>query len=70
MTEKTDHRYKLLEMSTHGWTIFEGKAENLTRDECNAMMRQALDNGVSPERLSVVRQEDTRFDEGNLGKSI
>ena len=61
MTEAT--RYKLLELSTEGWSLIDNKAQNLTKEECDNWIQKAMNNGVAQNRLKVARNEDTRYPE-------
>ena len=57
------NRYKLLELSTSGWGLIDNKAQNLTKEDCDAWIQKAMDNGDAQNRLKVARQEDTRYTE-------
>ena len=57
------NRYKLLELSTSGWSLLDNKSQNLTKEECDAWIQKAMDNGVAQNRLKVARQEDPRYPE-------
>ncbi len=57
------NRYKLLELSTSGWSLIDNKSQNLTKEECDAWIQKAMDNGVAQNRLKVARQEDPRYPE-------
>ena len=56
-------RYKLLELSTEGWTLIDKQAQNLTKEECDNWIEKAMNNGVAQNRLKVARNEDTRYPE-------
>ena len=56
-----EKRYKLLQLNTEGWELFDNKAYDITKGECDGWLRQALDNGVAPERLKVAFLDDTRY---------
>ena len=57
------NRYKLLELSTNGWSLIDNKAQNLTKEECDVWIQKAMNNGVAQSRLKVARTEDTRYPE-------
>jgi len=57
------NRYKLLELSTSGWSLIDSKAQNLTKEDCDVWIQKAMDNGVAQNRLKVARQEDPRYPE-------
>ena len=57
-----DRRYKILELSTQGWTLVDTDAQNLTRSECDVRLKQILEvTGVAPDRLKVAAQNDPRY---------
>ena len=57
------NRYKLLELSTSGWSLIDNKSQNLTKEDCDSWIQKAMDNGVAQNRLKVARQEDPRYPE-------
>ena len=59
-----ERRYKILELSTQGWTLVDTDAQNLTRSECDVRLKQILEvTGVAPDRLKVAAQNDPRYNE-------
>jgi len=48
-------RYKLLELMTEGWEQIDEDANNMTKEQCDKKLNDYLGNGVSPQRLKVVR---------------
>tara|TARA_B100001996_G_scaffold233831_1_gene180535 strand:+ start:222 stop:422 length:201 start_codon:yes stop_codon:yes gene_type:complete len=56
-------RYKLLELSTNGWSLIDNKAQNLTKEECDVWIEKAMNNGVAQNRLKVARTEDPNYPE-------
>ena len=57
-----ERRYKILELSTQGWTLVDSDAQNLTRSECDVRLKQILEvTGVAPDRLKVAAQNDPRY---------
>ena len=59
-----DRRYKILELSTQGWTLVDNDSHNLTRPECDKRLREILEvTGVAPDRLKVAAQHDPRYSE-------
>ena len=59
-----ERRYKILELSTQGWTLVDNDAQNLTRSECDKRLKQILEvTGVAPDRLKVAAQNDPRYTE-------
>ena len=57
-----DRRYKILELSTQGWTLVDNDSQNLTRPQCDKRLREILEvTGVAPDRLKVAAQNDPRY---------
>ena len=40
--------YKVMELSTQGWSLTERNAHNLTNKQADAKIQECLDNGVAP----------------------
>ena len=53
--------YKVLELSTQGWSLMENNAQNLTSEQADARIRESLDSGTAPDRLKIVVQDDPRY---------
>ena len=45
--------YRLEELSTNDWHLVNSRAQNMTKEQCDAMLRECLDNGIPPSRLRV-----------------
>lgn len=58
---KKEDQFKILELSTSGWFLVEDIAQNLTKERCDAMIKEYLRQGVAPERLMAVSQDDPRY---------
>ena len=56
-----EKRYKVLELSTQGWSLIENNAQNLTSAQADVKIQESLDSGVAPNRLKVVVQDDPRY---------
>tara|TARA_B100000131_G_scaffold204314_1_gene196399 strand:+ start:232 stop:447 length:216 start_codon:yes stop_codon:yes gene_type:complete len=56
-----EKRYKVLELSTQGWSLIENNAQNLTSAQADAKIQESLDSGVAPNRLKIVVQNDPRY---------
>ncbi len=56
-----EKRYKIMELSTSGWFLIEHRAQNLTKEECDLSLDEYQRQGVAPERLMAVRQDDPRY---------
>ena len=53
--------YKVMELSTQGWSLIENNAQNLNKAQADAKIQESLDSGVAPNRLKVVVQDDPRY---------
>ena len=56
-----EKRYKVLELSTQGWSLIENNAQNLTSEQADAKIQESLDSGTAPNRLKIVVQDDPRY---------
>ena len=56
-----EKRYKVLELSTQGWSLIENNAQNLTSAQADVKIQESLDSGVAPNRLKIVVQTDPRY---------
>ena len=52
-----DQKYKVIIEETNGWFTYDEKAQHLTREEGITWVDNAMRDGISPDRLRVVRQE-------------
>jgi len=59
MTE--EKLYKIMELSTSGWFLVENRAQMLTKEQCDASLTEYQRQGVAPERLMAVLQDDPRY---------
>jgi len=48
-------RYQLLELRTVGWEQIDDDATNMTKEQCDKKISNYLGDGISPQRLKVVR---------------
>ena len=53
--------YKVMELSTQGWSLIDKKAQNLTRAQCDEKLQEYVNNGIAPNRLKVARQGDPKY---------
>ena len=53
--------YKVLELSTQGWSLIENNAQNLTTVQADAKIQESLESGTAPDRLKIVVQDDPRY---------
>ncbi len=56
-----EKRYKVLELSTQGWSLIENNAQNLTSEQADAKIQESLNSGTAPNRLKIVVQDDPRY---------
>ena len=61
MTE--EKRYKILELVTTGYHLIDNRAYNLTKEECDAMLNEFVENGQSPNAIKAVLVDDPRYTE-------
>ena len=59
MTE--EKRYKILELVTTGYHLISNRAYNLTREQCNVMINEFIENGQSPNSIKAVVVDDPRY---------
>ena len=54
-TMEDTKRYQLLELMTEGWGLIDEDADNMTKVQCDAKLKDYIGNGVPPNRLKVKR---------------
>ena len=54
-------RYKILELVTTGYHLIDNRAYNLTKEECDAMLNEFVENGQSPNAIKAVLVDDPRY---------
>tara|TARA_R100001463_G_scaffold86429_1_gene141312 strand:- start:55 stop:276 length:222 start_codon:yes stop_codon:yes gene_type:complete len=59
MTE--EKRYKILELVTTGYHLISNRAYNLTKEECDVMLNEFVENGQSPNAIKAVLVDDPRY---------
>ena len=60
-TPQQDARYKILQQASNGWHLIEDRAQNLTKGQCDRMLKEYIRKGENPNDLRAVSQEDARF---------
>ena len=60
-TMADDKRWKILERVTTGWHLIANNADELTKEECDRMLKELVDQGQNPGDLKAVVQDDPRF---------
>ena len=63
-------RYKLLELSTEGWNLIDKNAQNLTKEECDTFLNNALKAGANPQFIKVVANNDPKYIDAETGRSV
>ena len=59
--DEQDRRYKIMNETTMGWSLIDDKAQNLTKEECDKMLDNALKAGANPQYIKVVANNDPRY---------
>ncbi len=59
MTE--EKLYKILERITTGWSLIANNAHHLTREKCDVMLQEFVNQGQNPCDLKAVLQDDPRY---------
>ena len=60
-TPQQDARYKILQQASNGWHLIEDRAQNLTKGQCDRMLKEYIRKGENPNDLRAVLQDDRRF---------
>ena len=60
-TMADDKRWKILERVTTGWHLIAKNADELTKEECDRMLKELVDQGQNPGDLKAVPQDDPRY---------
>ena len=58
-----EKRYKILELVTTGYHLIDNRAYNLTKEQCDAMLNEFVENGQSPNAIKAVLVDDPRYKE-------
>ena len=69
MDEK-DRRYKVMTETTMGWTLIADEAQNLTKEECDKFLNNALKAGANPQFIKVVANNDPKYIDPDTGRSV
>ena len=56
-----EKRYKILELVTTGYHLIDNRAYNLTKEECDVMLNDFVENGQSPTAIKAVLVDDPRY---------
>ena len=60
-TPQQDLQYKIVQQASNGWHLIEDRAQNLTKGQCDRMLKEYIRKGENPNYLRAVSQEDPRF---------
>ena len=60
-TPQQESQYKIVQQATNGWHLIEDRAQNLTKGQCDRMLKEYIRKGENPNDLRAVSQEDPRF---------
>ena len=69
MDEK-DRRYKVMTETTMGWTLIADEAQNLTKEECDTFLNNALKARANPQFIKVVANNDPKYIDAKTGLSL
>ena len=56
-----EKRYKILELVTTGYHLISNRAYNLTREQCDVMINEFIENGMTPTAIKAVLVDDPRY---------
>ena len=68
--DEQDRRYKIMNQTTMGWTLFADQAQNLTKEECDKFLNNALKAGANPQFIKVVASNDPKYIDAETGRSV
>ena len=60
-TPQQELKYKIIQQASNGWFLIDEQAQNLTKGQCDRMLKDYVRNGENPNDLRAVSQEDPRF---------
>ena len=49
-----EKRWKIVELSTNGWTVIDPTSTNLTKEECDKKLEVYLQQGIAPNILQAI----------------
>ena len=56
-TPQQDAKYKIVQQATNGWHLIEDRAQNLTKGQCDRMLKDYIIGGENPNDLRAVLQD-------------
>ena len=54
-------KYKILERVTTGWHLIANNDDDLTKEDCDRMLQDLVNQGQNPGDLKAVLQDDPRY---------
>ena len=55
-TPEPNTTYKVIRLTTEGWTLPDDQAQNLTKEQCDAILQNLVEyEGVPPHQLKAVK---------------
>ena len=60
-TPQQELQYKIVQQASNGWHLIEDRAQNLTKGQCDRMLKEYIRKGENPNDLRAVLQDDRRF---------
>ena len=48
-----EKKYRVEELSTSGWHLVNDRAQNMSKEQSDSMIRECLDSGIAPNRLRI-----------------
>ena len=60
-TPQQDTKYKILQQASNGWHLIEDRAQDLTKGQCDRMLKEYIRKGENPNDLRAVAQDDPRY---------
>ena len=56
-TPEPNTTYKVIRLTTEGWTLADDQAQNLTKEQCDAILQNYVQmEGVNPSELSAIKE--------------
>ena len=56
-----EKKFKILERVTTGWHLIANNADELTKEDCDRMLQDLVNQGQNPGDLKAVLQDDPRY---------
>lgn len=54
----TQQLYKIVHASTNDWDIISPEARKLTKEQCNILLKNLIDEGFNPNHLRAIPDND------------